>query len=242
MRSVYAAALALAGLLCSAGVANAIPTQPYGTFVGTDFTFIDVQETTNAGDPAQLFEAPVVVGNVLLFDPSAFTATASNGASADNGSQLQFDVEGNTGTDYIDKITIQEFGDSLFVGGTAGTWGYINMTMFVTVLEINGVADLKPTQSVVGTFTLGPLFDSVSTPGSQVWSGTAFIDVSALYANVTKVKVALDNDLLVFSETGSFAKIQKKVADGVVVTVPEPTTLALLACAGLALVLRGRRP
>jgi hypothetical protein len=55
------------------------------------------------------------------------------------------------------------------------------------------------------------------------------------------VRVALDNDLYAYSEAGTSSKVQKKVTNGLVVTVPEPGALALLVLGCLSLGLRGRR-
>jgi hypothetical protein len=255
MRVLRLLAVGLAIAVCWAGSAGA--TAIHGSFVGTNYTFGTpgasgqlVQETSNAGDPEPLFGAPVVSGNSLLFSPPAFTAQASGAFGfADTGSQLQFELIGNTLSDYIDVVTITEFGDAVFVGplATAATSGFINMTMFVTVLEVNGVAISAITDSVVGTFTVGPSLNAVANPGSTNWQGTTSIDVDAFLAahsivgSATKVRVALDNDLYAFSEAGSVAKIQKKTANGVVVSVPEPSALALLALGCLSLGLRARR-
>ena len=255
MRSTALLTAALATALLSAGSAGA--TAIHGSFVGTNYTFGTpgvsgqlVQETSNAGDPEPLFGAPVVSGNSLLFSPPAFTAQATGaGGFADTGSQLQFELIGNTAGDFIDIITIQEFGDAVFVGplATTATGTFVNMTMFVTVMEVNGAAIAPITTSVAGTFTLGPSLDAVNNPGTNLWQGTTVIDVDAFLASqsilgsATKVRVALDNDLYAFSEGGTLAKVQKKVTNGVVVTVPEPSALALLAFGCLSLGLRARR-
>ena len=113
-----------------------------------------------------------------------------------------------------------------------------NMTLFVTVLEVNGVRGQQPSRSSVnGTFTPGVQHRPADLPG-HVRSGRVGGDRRCGDAlgvgtrhrgNATKVRVALDNDLFVLSESGTTAKLQKKVADGVVVTVPEPASFALLA-------------
>ena len=259
MRFLRLLTVSLAAALWLAGPAGA--TAIHGQFIGTDFTFGTfggsgqlVQETSNAGDPEPLFGAPVVSGNALLFSPPAFTAQASGtGGFADTGSQLQFELIGNTASDFIDKITIKEFGDVAFAGvptATTATGTFINMTLFVTVMEVNGLAIAPQTTSVAGVFTVGPSFNAVAQGQNTttLWQGTAFVDVDAFLASLsivgsaTKVRVGLDNDLYAFSETGTLAKVQKKVANGLVVTVPEPSALALLALGFLSLGLRARRP
>jgi hypothetical protein len=55
------------------------------------------------------------------------------------------------------------------------------------------------------------------------------------------VEISVNNDLYVFSEAGSVAKLQKKDANGIVITVvPEPASLALLMLGCLILGVRFR--
>jgi PEP-CTERM motif len=246
-------ALIMAGLLGFAGSASAFShpdvTTTKWSYTGITETTVDVTGLGLSADPAVLFGAATNSGDVLLFSPPAFTATAANGTFDETGSQLQLMIGGNSPADIIDKITIQEFGDAVFTdpfsNGTAGTGGYLSMSGFITVLEVSGVSVAPTVIGFVGTFSLGSTPNLVSNPGTSLWSGTAFIDVAAVVANATKVMVSLDNDLWAYSETGSpvgtTAKIQKKISNGVVITVPEPGAIALLALAGLGALLRTRR-
>lgn len=240
MRSLGFFGLTAVAVLGLAVAANATAIHP--NVITTKWSFTGIQETSNAGDPEPLWGAPIASGDVLLFSPPAFTAQANNGGFADTGSQLQMMIKGNSPTDIIDKITIQEFGDAVFVGaGTAATGGFINMAGFITVLEVSGIAVAPTVIGFIGTFTVGPSFSLPANPGTTLWKGTGFIDVAALVANATKVMVSLDNDLYVYTEAGTFAKIQKKVTNGVVITVPEPGTLALFGLVCLGVRLRVRR-
>lgn len=69
------------------------------------------------------------------------------------------------------------------------------------------------------------------------------MDIASVVANATRIHLALDNDLFAGSEAGTSAKIQKKVVDGpsIIISVPEPSALTLLALGCLALGLRARR-
>jgi PEP-CTERM motif len=260
VRSIQAFATTLFVALGLAGPASALSHLDVTTY---NWAYTGITETTAdatlyglAADPALLFGQPIASGESLVFLPPAFTAAAANGTFDFTGSQLQFMITANSLANPIDEITIEEFGDTVFtdpfnIGTASGTQTVLSMSGFVTVMEVDG-AGVSPL--VIGftvNYSIGQAFgqstiQEPTNPGTTLWSGTAFVDVAAALAaenitgSATKVAVSLNNDLFAFSQAGSplgtSAKIQKKVTDGIVITVPEPAALALLAlgCFGLA--------
>jgi hypothetical protein len=264
MRRFLVRATAALSFLCLAGAANALSHPDVFTynwaFTGITETTVDVTGLGLPADPALLFGAPSGVGESLVFFPPAFTALAGNGSFDLTGSQLQFMITANSPANIIDEITIQEFGDALFTdpfnNGTTGTSTVLSMAGAITVLEVNGIGIAPLIIPFVATYSVGQVgnnsvLDVVNNPGTTLWTGTALIDVAAalvgasIAGDATKVMVSLDNDLWAFSEPGSpfgtTAKLQKKVTSGIVVSIPEPASLALLVLSSLGLARAARR-
>ncbi len=214
---------------------GAAATAIHGDYTGTTRSFLGVQETTQTlGDPEPLFGAPTVIGDQLLFFPTQFTATSSNGVSDQTASLMEMVIRSDNGSP-IDRIVIQEFGDVDLAGvGTAATSASVSLGGFITVLEILGqtVAPFV----IPFTATYAPT-DSYELPGAgyQLWTATADVDLTQFSGEpITKLRLSFNNILDATSEPGTTSLIQKKVVNGpaVVVTVPEPA-LALVLALGL---------
>lgn len=237
---------ALTFIALIAFASNAQATVIYGDYVGTDVTFNDVKETSTYGPSTEeLFEAPTVVGNQLLFFPSNFSANSVDGVSDFTGSQLQTLITSNGALDIIEELSFTEFGDTDLAGlGTAATGTYIGLSGFVTVLaNLDG-----PIAPVVipftGTFSPTDTYTLTDNPGTTVFSGGFLVDIASYVPDATSVMLSMDNDLFAFSELGTASSIQKKVANGpavAVAVVPEPTTALLVGAGFAALALRRRR-
>lgn len=235
-------------ILFAAGNASALTV--YTDVIGTDVSFTGIQESSTFGDPEPLFDQPLGVGNQLLFFPPAFSASSAGGGVDQTGSQLQLMISGNSPTDTIDVVKIDEFGDATLTGaGTAATGVFAGMSGFVTVTETTSGPIAPVIIPFIGDFTPTNIapdlnLDLPTNPGTTVWSGTTTIDVAGAVPNATKAFLSFDNNLFAFSEAGSSATVQKKVVSGpaVVITVPEPGTLLLLGSCTLAIAIRrGRR-
>ncbi len=225
----------------------ALATTTYPDYYGTNIDFTLIQETSNSGDPEPLFGAPTGTGNQLLFFPPNFVAQAAGASGYDlTGAQLQMQVSGSGSLDTITDVLFTEAGDATLLGaGTAGTMTFASLAGQVTVLaDING--PITPVIiSFTGTFSPSDTLTLPSDFGTTTWSGTVSVDVASVVPNATVAFISLDNDLYAFSEAGTSAKIQKKVASGpaiLVTVIPEPATGSLLGLGliGLALSKRAR--
>jgi hypothetical protein len=237
------AAVLAAAAVGLAGSASALTT--YTDVVTGYWAFTGIQESSSYGDPEPLFDQPVAFGDNLGFFPPNFVAQTSGGGVDSTGSQLQLMIEGVSPGQFIEELNITEFGDTLLAGfaGTGATGTFASMSGFVTVLEVNNAPIAPVVIGFTGTFTPSDTLTFPTNPGATLWSGTVSVDIASVVANATKVFLSFDNDLFAASEATTSAKIQKKVVDGpsIVISVPEPSALALLALGCLALGLHTRR-
>jgi len=200
--------------------------------------FLQVTETTQLAvdptDPAILFGVPVASPsfNTLTFNPPAFTASASptNGRVSDiTLSLLNVDILATAVGTYIDTLTITELGDSILTGfaGDANTGTFVSLSGWVTVTEdING--PIVPVDIPILSVFTQDLFLLPGDIGAINWSGVALIDVASVVPNATRVSVAMNNYLEAARLGSHSATIQKKHSRGVVITVPEPSSIALI--------------
>jgi hypothetical protein len=204
----------------------------YGNFgpVPPGYTFTQVTESSGT-DPVPLYGPPDPFAVGLDFDPVNFVSTANGGAQDVTDGQLNFGVLGSIANP-INAINLFEAGDYSLAGtGTSATSAFAGALIRVTVTQINGVDvvpfDLAPSSTSVG-------FNLASNPGIlQPWSlGTSINIAGQLPQNqkATKVEVAIDNQLLTFSQAASLAFIAKKdfrIDIGNNPPIPEPGTMML---------------
>jgi hypothetical protein len=209
----------------------------YGNFNAGAVTFGNVTESSGT-DPVPLYGPPSPFPTGLDFDPATFVSTASGGASDVTDGQLNFSITGTGGQVAINSLSLFENGDFTLAGtGTAATQALAGAIIRVTVTEINGLPVaplvLAPSNASVG-------FNLVANPGVvQPWSLGTSINIASQLApgsRATRVEVAIDNQLLSFSQTGSLAFIAKKDFNVQAATtiIPEPATLSLLVLPFLA--------
>ncbi len=221
--------------------APAFATEIYGDYFGTTVNFLGVQETTNTpGDPEPLFEAPVHIGDQLLFFPSNFVAQSAGGGVDTTAALLEMDLQAVTGT-YIEMIHLTEAGDTFLAGaGTASTGTFVGLSGVVTVLGADDPGDVGQLINFVGIFDQDT-FDLTNDAGATAWLGSIDIDVAAAVPNVTLAHLQIDNFLFAASEATTSALIQKKASGALIITVPEPTSLALMGLGVLGAAVIGRR-
>jgi hypothetical protein len=236
-------AIAVLSLLIAAQSASAAPIV-YGNFPGATVTYVGVQEESTTDPGSGFFGAPTVAGDTMDFNPQAFAANATNGSSDLTDSNLQFMVAAKPGKQ-INTVTFQEAGDTNLTGFGGDAFSSVTTSLFIEIAELFGVptsinvpvAGLSFSPSG-GTYQLS--VDGAPNPFyATSWNGSVSVNLNT--NGVTKVNVSLDNTLSAASQTGTSAFIQKKDADGLIITVdtvPEPNS-AVVALACLAV--GGRR-
>jgi len=245
VRSAQMLAMTLLLACCAAG-ALAVPIN-YGDFTGTNLDYLGVTENSPT-DPTPLFEAPTRLGNSLLFFPTNYAATSSNGVPDVTVGILTFDLEAKNG-DSIDEIRITEVGDyQLTTLGSGLAQASVAGALIVTVLEVNGSpVNFDPflhfqTDSLVASPASPYQIDGSLNEFFEfdIFTATAVVDLASVVPNVTKVQVQFNNILNAASEAGTTAFIQKKSANGAVIVepigpdpgpvVPEPGSALMAIC------------
>lgn len=217
----------------------------YGDFgpIPPGVAFLGVTESS-ATDPVPLYGPPSSFPVGLDFDPAGFAATASGGAQDITDGQLNLALA--TPADLgITQISLFEAGDYTLAGsGGEVTQALAGAIVRATVTQVNGV-DVSPIS--LAPVNASVAFNLAANPGIvQPWSLGLSLNLAAQLdpsQRATRVEIAIDNQLLAFSETGSTAFIAKKDFRLDVGVVPEPGTasLVLAALAGLAATSRRRR-
>ncbi len=257
--------LALHALIALAGLALASPALAtpvnHGNFSSTNFDFLQVPEDTDQvsdpTDPDELYGAPIVVGDGLLFTPNSnFVAASQDGGPTDNtNSKITMTMMSKSTSNPIDIIAFNESGDTTLSGSSALT--QVVAGGVIKILEIDGV--VAPTSilladiAISSTFTPNPisngaLFFSPGDNGLTNWSGLALVDLNAALAGlgytgpggVTKATISFDNNLTASTfAAGDSAQIQKK-NQLIIEVIPEPGTGLLVGLGLLGLATRRR--
>ncbi len=244
---------ALAALALSAAFTGAAQAAPinYGNFVGTTLMYLGVEENSIT-DATPLFGAPTIAVDSLVFSPPSFGASSTGGGAPDiTDGTLGMTVMAKPGF-ALASVDFNEAGDYTVLGGGASNFVDVSTPIFVTVLEVDGVAitPIMVTDSMVFTTDADGNFDSATDAGvGVIWTGSVSVDLNDVLSDngipfvtgVTKAIVRIDNTLVAISQDGGIAFIQKKQFEGVTITietVPEPTTLGLLGLGGLFMLRR----
>jgi hypothetical protein len=246
------AMIGVLGLFLAVNALQASFSTNYGSFSGLDVNFLNVSESTITENTA-LYRDPIVSLNTIDFNPQGFGAFASGAGGFDlTDGELTMIIQANPGKS-IPSINFWEVGDFTLAGpGTAATWVDVTANFYINVYEVNG-SPITPL-NINGSMTFAPVANGLLTlplnPGvGDPWSGAYSLDLDAALAlagytgGATRVSFKLDNELFALSEAGTVARIQKKDFQGSVgieVIVPEPTTLTMILCGGVAILMRSR--
>ena len=217
----------------------------YGDYFGTNVNYLDVKE-----DSPPLFQAPIISGDSLIFNPTSFEAESSGGGVDLTDGTLSFILESKNGQT-LDDLIIEESGFYTLVGaGTDITRVLAGLAATIQIVEIDGQAPpSSPPSSLQYSQTFADYNLEDDGPAFlAAWDGQATFNIQddaeqqlGVTGQVTKVAVTIDNSLVAISEDGSASFIDKKGFRTFVITVPEPGSLVLLASGGALLLARRRR-
>jgi len=251
------ATLTLVTALCLVSAATAdAASVVYGDFSGNSVDFLDVTEGS-VTDPLPLYGAPIASADTLDFNPVGYVSNSGGGTFDATIGVLTFDIHAKDGF-AISSIHLMEDGDYTLAGtGTASTNVSVNASVFIDVMEVDGVG-ITPVE-FSGNMVFTPK-TTYSLPGDAgvlvIWTGNLILDINQLLTDnevdfdlgATMVRVELDNALLSFSEASTIANIQKKDFEVIVATgpdpgpvIPEPATMAVVLALGGAAAVRRRR-
>lgn len=227
----------------------------YGNFIDPSGTV----QYLNVADVSGLFGAPSVSLNSLDFTPTAFQAQCSqcpNGVTVTD--VLTLDILATAGQQ-IDSIEITEGLDwalqSISLDPLSFAAATVSASIFIDIVEINGVTvnGINANAVVAYTPATSPFIEGFGLQSGIITGTTGAIDIQGIVASAgvlgdaTRVRISLDNTLTAYhSATGGFARIRKRDADFVSLTVnggnpiPEPTT-AVLLMGGLAVLASRQR-
>ena len=222
MRINHKTALAVLGLSAAllGGNALAATTTLTGTYVS--YTF-------NAADLG-LFGTASLSGDALVFAPTNFTATSTNGIPVAAFQTLHITVSASSGY-LLSAINLAESGSYSLAGGAS-----VFVTGNITALDIEGTANNQAIGNIAATAPLtvsGTPTNWIANAGVVLpatgWGGTDGI--------VNSIGLKITNQLFATSLSGGAAQIRKNAVGVNVVTspVPEANTYAMML-AGLGLV------
>jgi hypothetical protein len=172
----------------------------YGTFAGTNVTYVDVTEDSGADEPEPLFGMPTVSEDSIDFNPVGFDASSMGGGDADiTNSNLVFMVTSNSGS-RISSLTFSEAGDTTLAGtvpmGSMGTATSVTATGVLDIHEVDvdgddvfdpvGINHISVPFSLTFSPSGGSYFLGTDGAGGPIyhspWSGSVDIDIDAILA------------------------------------------------------------
>lgn len=232
----FARLLALGGMVIATAATMTMATPiDYGDFPGAsagDVDFLSVTEDS-ATDDTPLYDAPVHVGNKLIFNPLTFASASANGSGDATNGVLTMGIRADQGQ-FLSYILVREIGDYTISGvGTSAT--FANIFGSVSALDVTPGTHGTANDSLA--FSPSPVY-ALPAASFDEFSGIAVIDLTGLA--ISEVFLTLDNSLVTGSEAGTTSFIQKKVITIEHSQVPEPATLGLLAIGMVAWIRRRR--
>ena len=170
-------------------------------------------------------------GDNLYFLGSDFAPYSDDGSVVTATDTLGVDLFANPNQKFL-EVRVFESGDYNITGGTSNTVS--------ANLEMTGTAAGHPMSPFLDDFSFSAAGDS---GGSQAWSDNATLLMSIAVPDVTALHLDVSNTLIAVSDGaggtasiyGSFTLLTVSV-----VTVPEPTSLALIALGAVGVLWRRR--
>ena len=216
-----------------AGTINLNDTYNGGNpFMSDNYMWIDVVETNGPpNDPAfNYYRDPSTVGNSFIVNPTNFRVDVTPGPGLQQiDSQLEMVIMGTSGAT-IPFLNFVSSGD-FEVNGQNLNDSFVSSTVSYDYEILEG-ANVGMTGSGM------EVFSAAAAPNS---SGTGMLNLDIDFPNgATKIRVEFDNSVTAEATTDlSSAFIAKKVNQGIIITVPEPSAiLLLLGCIGVVVLRR----
>jgi hypothetical protein len=254
------------GVLVFAITARSLPAAQsnYGTFMGTNFNYVNVTEDSGADETLTLLGSPTVTGNSIDFNPVGFDAARGTTGSDITVSNLVFMVTAKPGS-RIESLTLNAAGNTTLSGNVApGSFGTATAAFGSGVLDIHefdfaGINHISVPFSMTfspsgGTYFLGT--DGGGGPAfNTAWTGSVSLPVeSILIANgftigpgsgATKISIDMQGVLVAVSQSGTSTSIHWTDLGGFAILpgagsgasegVPEPAGIALAVAAAVGL-------
>jgi hypothetical protein len=169
----------------------------YGTFAGTNVTYVNVTEDSGADEALPLFGPPTVSEDSIDFNPVGFDASSMGVNSDITDSNLVFMVTSNSGS-RISSLTFSESGDTTLAGnvpvGSMGTATSVTANGVIDIHEVDvtddgvfnpiGINNISVPFSLTFTPSGGTYFLGTDGGGGPIfhtqWSGSVDVDIDAI--------------------------------------------------------------
>ena len=228
--------LGLSSICASSSVADVV----YGDFAGATVQFNNVRESSPdiPDQVSDLFGAPVVSGNDLVFTPQQFEAFQEGTGTNLVDSQLSLSIEALAGFE-ITSVTFSEFGDyqvsTPFLAGQAAI--SFSADGFVTsggVTQADGFVFTESGVASAGGFISDTLTNSFTIDVEP----TAAADLTL--SNTLIASAFSATDAAVVDKQGVTITVTTQAA-GQTTAVPEPSSFGLFILTAAGLVVRRKR-
>jgi hypothetical protein len=187
---------------------------------------------SGGGSNLGLFGNPTLGGggNLLVFNPTGFTASASGGSAQTTTDQLQVRLTAFPGQQFT-QIRISELGNFALTGVGAGSVS-ASGAMFIT-----DMVNSRPTQ--FSTMSMTPTFPITVVPSTGTYSGQVIINLANIGVPWTDITLQFTNTLQATSSGQSAASITKSRVE--IEIVPTPGAASVLCLGGMLAARRRRR-
>ncbi len=203
---------------------------------------------TAGGDEYGLFGNPIVTGDDrFVFNTASMGVDASFGGTDHEEDTVSFDLHMAGGWS-LTRMVVDAHGSYYVKGDSAGDKSWVNIQAGLSIVEFAAQAPFPDPRDFSAGLTATPLPFPIEDAGvgeatQGVWGGDAEVDLSFvmpepdddLHVSFANILDALASATGTAQGNLTFEQVQFEI-----VLIPEPSTLALLAIGGLALIRRRR--